>query len=238
MNGCAVGISAAIEQARWGAWDEEVTMAPRHYAHAVQQAGGLALLLPPDDAAEAAPERWLDRIDALILSGGSDIDPAFYGQAPHPATTGIRPERDRFETVLTRAALERGMPVLGICRGMQLMVACAGGRLHQHLPHVVGHSRHQAARGVYGPHAVTTVPGSLLAALIGPQATVPSYHHQGVAEPGSLTVSAYADDGTVEAVERPGAGFFLGVLWHPEAGDDARLFEALVAAAAVPSSLP
>ena len=120
MDGLAVGISAAVEQARWGAWDEVVTMAPRYYSHAVQQAGGLALLLPPDDVAEAAPERWLDRIDALLISGGNDIDPAFYGQTPHPETKGIWPERDRFEIALARAAVERKMPLLGICRGMEL----------------------------------------------------------------------------------------------------------------------
>src|SRR5437016_4918928 len=105
MNGYAVGISAALEQARWGAWDSEVLLAPRSYARAVQGAGGLALLLAPDDVAEAAPERWLDRIDALLLSGGSDVDPALYGQPPHPETKSIRPERDRFEIALTRAAL-------------------------------------------------------------------------------------------------------------------------------------
>jgi gamma-glutamyl-gamma-aminobutyrate hydrolase PuuD len=118
MDGCVVGISAAVEQARWGPWNEMATMAPRHYSIAVQNAGGIAFLLPPDDLAEAAPERWLDRLDALILSGGSDIDPAFYGQQPHPEVKLVHPERDRFEIALARGAVERGMPVLGICRGM------------------------------------------------------------------------------------------------------------------------
>src|SRR2546429_4809732 len=111
MTGCAVGISAAIERAKWGPWDQEIAMAPLTYADCVQEAGGLALLLAPDDAAEAAPERWLDRIDALLLSGGNDIDPAFYGQPPHSETQGIRPERDRFEIALTRAAIDRRLPV-------------------------------------------------------------------------------------------------------------------------------
>src|SRR4051812_20416596 len=121
MNGCAVGITAAIEQVKWGPWDEVATMAPRSYARAVQESGGLALLLAPDDAAEAAPERWLDRIDALLLSGGNDIDPASYGQQPHPETNDVWPQRDRFEIALTRAALARGMPLLGTCRGMELL---------------------------------------------------------------------------------------------------------------------
>jgi putative glutamine amidotransferase len=224
-----VGISGYVETVHSGDWTRPVTFAPQSYVTAVHAAGGRAVVLPPSpDGAD----RVVAALDALILAGGADLDPALYGAAREPATAEPRPDRDAGESALLAAATAAGLPVLGICRGMQLMVACAGGRLHQHLPDVIGHSRHQAARGVYGPHAVTTVPGSLLAALIGPQATVPSYHHQGVADPGSLTVSAYADDGTVEAVERPGAGFFLGVLWHPEAGDDRRLFEALVAAAA------
>jgi putative glutamine amidotransferase len=146
----------------------------------------------------------------------------------------VRPDRDAGEIALLAAAAEAELPVLGICRGMQLMVAAAGGELHQDLPAFVGHHRHRAVPGEFGSHDVEIVAGSRLHALIGPHATVPSYHHQGVADAGALEVSGHADDGTVEAVEHGEAPFWLGVLWHPEAGTDLRLFEALVEAAAAP----
>jgi putative glutamine amidotransferase len=230
-----VGITAYVETVHSGDWERLVTLLPQQYVASIHGAGGRAVVLPP---ATEGTDRVIAALDALVLAGGADLDPACYRAAPEPATTGLRPDRDAGESALLAAATAADLPVLGICRGMQLMVAAGGGRLHQHLPDVVGHHRHRPAPGVYGSHPVQTVPGSLLAGLIGPHATVPSYHHQGVADPGTLTVSARADDGTIEAVERPAARFWLGVLWHPEAGDDARLFEALVAAAAVPSSLP
>jgi putative glutamine amidotransferase len=236
MNGCAVGISAAIEQVKWGAWDEVVTMAPRSYARAVQQAGGLALLLPPDDVAEAAPERWLDRIDALLLSGGNDIDPAFYAQPPHSETNDIWPERDRFEIALTRVALERGMPVLGVCRGMELLNVARGGDLVQHLPDAVGHGEHRHTPGAFADHEVRLEPGSLAARVIGAeQTTVKSHHHQGVDRLGEgLKATGWSvGDEIVEAVEvdpreHP---FVLGVLWHPEEEERSRVVGALLEAA-------
>ncbi len=235
MDGCAVGITAAVEQARWGAWDEIVTMAPRSYARAVQDAGGLALLLPPDDAAEAVPERWLDRIDALLLAGGSDIDPASYSQPPHPETKGIRPERDRFEIVLVGAALRRGMPVLGVCRGMQLLNVALGGDVVQHLPDVTGRSDHRHTPGSYSDHEVRLRPDSLAARVIGPERTlVKSHHHQGLGELGEgLQESGWADDGVVEAIELEAGAhpFALGVLWHPEEEERSRVIGALVEAA-------
>src|SRR5512133_1495757 len=159
MNCCAVGVTAAVERANWGAWDEVVTMAPQSYARAVQQAGGLTLILPPDDVAEAAPDRWLDRLDALLLAGGQDIDPASYGQRPHPETKRISPERDRFEIALARAALDRGLPLLGVCRGMQLLNVALGGDLVQHLPDHVGHDGHRRTLGTFGDHQVRLEPG-------------------------------------------------------------------------------
>jgi putative glutamine amidotransferase len=232
---CAVGITAAIEQARIGHWNETSTLAFRSYSLAVQRAGAIALLLPPDDLAEAAPERWLDRIDALLLSGGNDIDPVFYGQAPHPETTGVRPERDRFETVLTRAALERGMPVLGICRGMQLLNIARGGDIVQHLPDVVGHADHRHTPGSFTDHEVRLEPGSLAARVAGAdRESVKSHHHQGVGELGEgLRASGWADDGTVEAIELgpDDHRFALGVLWHPEEQEESRAIAALVEAA-------
>jgi putative glutamine amidotransferase len=223
-----VGITAYVETVHSGDWHRAATLLPQQYVTAVHAAGGRAVVLPP--AVEGA-DRVVAALDALILAGGADLDPARYGAEPEPATTGLRPDRDAGELALLAAAAAADLPVLGICRGMQLMVAAGGGRLHQHLPDLVGHHRHRQAPGRYGDHPVRTGPGTVLAGLIGPHATVPSYHHQGVADPGVLTVSAWADDGTIEGVERPAARFWLGVLWHPEAGDDPRLFGALVAAA-------
>jgi putative glutamine amidotransferase len=195
---------------------------------AVHAAGGRALVVPP--LPEGARE-VVAALDALVLAGGSDLDPAVYGAEPDPRTTGVRPDRDAGEVALLRAADAVDLPVLGICRGMQLMVAVAGGRLVQHLPDVVGSDRHRGTPGVYARHPVTTVAGSRLAALLGDGADVPSYHHQGIADPGSLAVCAHADDGTIEGVEVPGPRFRVGVLWHPEAGPDGRLVEGLVTAA-------
>jgi putative glutamine amidotransferase len=241
MNGLAVGITAAIEQARWGAWDAEVTMAPRSYARAVQGGGGLALLLPPDDVAEAAPERWLDRIDALLLSGGQDIDPAVYGQRPHPETQGISPERDRFEIALARAALERGMPLLGVCRGMEILNIARGGDLIQHIPDVVGHNDHRHTPGAFADHEVRLEPGSLAARVIGAERTsVKSHHHQALGRLGDGLIAsgwsveeASVEEGLVEAIEVDGAepSFALGVLWHPEEDQRSRVIGALLEAA-------
>jgi putative glutamine amidotransferase len=232
----AVGVTAALEKARWGPWDGVVTMAPRSYAAAVQQVGGLALLLAPDDVAEAAPERWLERIDALLLSGGSDIDPAFYGQRPHPETRDVWPERDRFEIALARAALDGGMPVLGICRGMELLNVARGGDLIQHLPDAVGHSDHRQAPGSFTDHEVRLAPGSLAARSVGGErATVRSHHHQGVGELGDgLLATGWSQGGEiVEAFELDQGAhpFALGVLWHPEEDERSHVVGALVDAA-------
>ena len=236
MNGCAVGITAAIEQARWAAWDEEVTFAPRYYARAVQAAGGLALLLPPDDVAEAAPERWLDRIDALLLSGGNDIDPAVYGQPPGPETQGIRPERDRFEIALARAAIERRMPLLGICRGMELLNVARGGGLIQHIPDAYGDGSHPHTPGTFSDHEIRLESGSLAARAAGSELIhVHSAHHQGVAELGAgLKASGwFGDQGIIEAIELDQAEhpFALGVLWHPEVEVNSPIINSLVEAA-------
>jgi putative glutamine amidotransferase len=229
---CAIGICAAIEQVRWGPWEETVTMAPRSYATAVQATGALALLLPPGDG--TAPDAVLDRVDALILTGGSDVDPAFYGAASHPETKDTWPERDRFELALARAALERGMPVLGICRGMQVLNLALGGTLVQHIPDLVGHDHHRHTPGAFADHEVRLEPGSLAAAAAGAeQVTVKSHHHQGVDELGEgLAVTGWAvPDDLVEAIEVRDHPFALGVLWHPEEEERSRVVEALVAAA-------
>ncbi len=230
----AIGICAAVERVRWAAWDETVTMAPRSYAAAVQSAGALALLLPPDDAAAEAPDSLLDRVDALLLAGGSDIDPASYGAQSHPATTGAWPERDRFELGLVHRALERDMAVLGICRGMQMLNVACGGTLAQHLPEVVGHEEHRHTPGTFCDHEVRLEPGSLAARAAGAERlAVKSHHHQGIDELGEgLAVTGWAvEDDLAEAIELPDRRFALGVLWHPEEDMKSRVVGALVKAA-------
>lgn len=223
-----VGITCYVEQAAWGVWDVPAAVLPFRYVERVESAGGRAVVLPPTAAAD---DVVLDRLDAVVFAGGADLDPELYGEQPHAQTTGLRPERDAAELPLMRSALDRDLPVLGICRGMQVMSVVRGGRLTQHLPDVVGHDRHRPAPGVYGLHEVRLAPGSAVHAILGDTVSVPSYHHQGLAAAGSLTVTGWADDETPEVVEDPSRRFALGVLWHPEASDDARLFEALVSAA-------
>ena len=216
-----IGISAYVEHAKWGPWAREATVLPQVYVTAVHAAGGRAVVIPPFP--EGVTE-VVAALDGLILAGGGDLDPAVYGAEPDPRTTGIRPARDAGEVALLRAAIDADLPTLGICRGMQLMSALAGGMLVQHL------EGHRGGPGVYLPHPVTTVPGTRLAGILGGSTEVPSYHHQGVTDPGSLTVGAHAFDGTIEGVEDPAARFRVGVLWHPEQGTDPRLFQALLAA--------
>jgi putative glutamine amidotransferase len=230
----AVGISAALERARWGPWEETVTMLPRSYAAAVQRAGALALLLPPDDGALDAPDPLLDLIDGLILAGGSDLDPALYGAAPDPATGDTWVERDRFELALALRALERGMPVLGVCRGMQLLNVARGGTLVQHLPNLLGGDDHRHTPGAFGDHDVRLQPGSLAARAAGAERiTVKSHHHQGIAQLGEgLRATGWSvNDDLVEAVELLEHPFVLGVLWHPEEDERSRVVGALVDAA-------
>jgi gamma-glutamyl-gamma-aminobutyrate hydrolase PuuD len=230
-----IGISAYTEQARWGAWDTPALLLPRRYANSVTAAGGIPVLLPPVPGIEHA----VTRLDGLILSGGGDIDPAVFGAQAHPATGGIRPDRDTAEFALAAAALERGLPFLGICRGLQVLNVARGGTLHQHLPALVGHDGHAPVPGSYGSHLVTVAPGSRLAGLLGDpgplaEFPVPTHHHQAIDRLGAgLTATAWTADGVIEAVEltAPERGFAMAVQWHPEAGDDPRLFRALVAAA-------
>lgn len=228
MRRPVIGISAYREQARWGVWDMPAVLVPAGYVDKVAAAGGLPLVLPPSTSLDP---QVLDLLDGLVLAGGADLDPQRYGEPAHPETSGWRPDRDAGELAVLDGALQRDLPVLGICRGLQVMAVHAGGRLEQHLPDVVGHERHRPEPGVFGEHGVRLAEGSLVHAALGARATVRSYHHQGVADAGSLTVTGWADDGTVEVVEVPGRRFALGVLWHPEAADDPRLFDALVAAA-------
>ena len=234
MDSCAIGIAAALERVRWEAWDETVAMAPRSYASAVQAAGAIALLLPPDPAAAESPDRFLDRLDGLLLAGGADVDPASYGADRHSETKTTWPERDRFEIALVRKALDRDMPVLGICRGMQLLNVALGGTLVQHLPDTLGHEDHRRTPGVFGDHEVRLEPGSLAARAAGAErVTVKSHHHQGIDRLGEEPLASgwSHNDEVIEAFELPDRRFALAVLWHPEEDPDSPLIGALVDAA-------
>ena len=221
-----VGITTDVQVTTFGAWTEESALVPTDYTRAVERAGGRPLLVPPS---EDGLEETLHVLDGLVLSGGSDLDPGTYGHEPHPETKGVLEDRDRAELALLHAALDRDMPVLAVCRGSQVLNVGLGGDLVQHLPEVVGHDNHKHTPGEYADHDVSLDPGTRLGALLGEHAPVKSHHHQGFGKLGSgLREAAHADDGTVEALEDPSRRFALGVLWHPEAGEDMRLFEAFV----------
>jgi putative glutamine amidotransferase len=221
-----VGITTYLTRATFGSWEEETALVPADYVRAIERAGGLALLVPPR---EDAIEETLDALDGVLFSGGEDLDPKLYGQEPHPETKGVQGGRDRAELALLQAALARDMPVLAVCRGSQVLNVALGGDLVQHLPEVVGDEKHKHTPGEYADHDVTVEPDTRLGSLIGDRAPVKSHHHQGFGRLGEgLRESARAEDGTLEALEDPSRRFALGVLWHPEAGEDMRLFEALV----------
>ena len=221
-----VGITTYVTPATFGAWVLESALIPYDYVRAVERAGGRAVLVPPF---EDDPDEILDAVDGLVFSGGSDLDPDLYGQEPHPETNGVVPERDSAELALLRAALERDLPVLAICRGSQILNVALGGDLIQHLPDHIGHNGHKERPGEFSEHDVEIEQGTRLSSLLGDRLPVKSHHHQGFARLGSgLKPAARDEDGSVEALEAPERRFTLGVLWHPEAGEDARLFQALV----------
>jgi putative glutamine amidotransferase len=223
-----IGLTTYAEEARFGLNDTFAAVLPLSYVHAVHASGGRAVLVTPD-----APDTdVLDGLDGIMFTGGSDVDPGLYGEQPHP-TTVVKPERDAAELMLMRAALAADLPLLGICRGMQLMAVAYGGRLYQHLPDVLGHNDHRPLSGPkFGQHIVRFKPGSRVARIVGESTVVNSFHHQGVHDPGQLVPVGWCpEDGLIEAVEDPLKRFTVGVQWHPEDTADFRLFEALVACA-------
>ncbi|MFD4873601.1 gamma-glutamyl-gamma-aminobutyrate hydrolase family protein [Streptomyces sp. NPDC058420] len=221
-----IGISTYLEAgARWGTWELEAALLPAGYPRLVQRAGGLAAMLPPDSPEQAAAT--VARLDGLVIAGGPDVEPIRYGAERDPRTGPPAAARDAWELALIEAALTAGVPLLGICRGMQLLNVAVGGTLVQHI------DGHAETPGVFGHHPVKPVPGTLYAAAVPEETSVPTFHHQRVDRLGAgLTVSAWAGDGTPEAVELPSADWVLGVQWHPEMGEDLRVMRALVEAAA------
>jgi putative glutamine amidotransferase len=224
-----IGVTTYREQARWGLWDEPADVLHAAYARSIEAAGGAAVLLPPSDAAAALAV--VARIDALVIAGGADVDPARYGDEPHQHTTGWRDDRDTWELALLDAASDAQLPVLGICRGMQVMAVHGGGTLDQHTPDLVGTDDHSPGGAEFGAITVEVVPGTRLAGAIGERGAVACHHHQSVRDHPGFVASAHAADGTMEAMESPDRPFWLAVQWHPETREDAGLFRGLVEAA-------
>ncbi len=224
-----IGITTYEQPARWGVWDLPAALIPAAYVEAVRRAGGRPVLVPPS---EDGVEETLDVLDGIIFSGGADVDPSIYGAEPHPETDSPQAHRDAGELALLRAALQRDLPTLAICRGFQLLNVVRGGDLIQHLPEEVGHQAHKEVPGEFSEHPVEVKEGTRLASVIGARSDVTSHHHQAVGRIGEgLVETAWAADGTLEGLEDPSRRFTVGVQWHPEAGEDAALFEALVAEA-------
>ncbi|MDN5794713.1 MAG: gamma-glutamyl-gamma-aminobutyrate hydrolase family protein [Intrasporangium sp.] len=228
-----IGITTYVEPATRGDWVEVPSaLVPYAYVRQVEQAGGLVVLVPPRlDGDDDLVREVLTRLDGVIISGGADVAPERYGATAHHAVRGCRPDRDTTELAVARVTAQLDVPVLGICRGMQVMAVAAGGVLEQHVPERVGHDGHSPAPAAYGTHAVATVPGTVVAHLLGERLEVPCHHHQSVLTHPGCAASAWAPDGTLEAIEDAAARFRLAVQWHPEEGTDPRLFDALVAAA-------
>ncbi|WP_427131774.1 gamma-glutamyl-gamma-aminobutyrate hydrolase family protein [Pseudarthrobacter sp. S9] len=224
-----IALTSYFQEASWGVWNTTAAILPGTYVQAVVAAGGTPILLPPVGTDESV----LDLVDGLIVVGGPDVDPSLYGATPHPKTKA-QPLRDSHDTVLTRAALHRGLPLFAICRGAQILNVALSGSLIQHIPDVNPDANYQPAPGVYGEAAFSTTPGSLIQGLLGDSATAPCYHHQAIdAVPASLRCTARSHDGTVQALESTDVGWVLGVQFHPEQNpDDLRLFRGFVEAAA------
>jgi putative glutamine amidotransferase len=226
-----IGLSSYREHARWGVWSTSADMLPSDYALAVEAAGGTPVLLPPSLPYDEAARSVVARLDALVISGGADVQPERYGAEAKPTTVKWQTDRDAWELALLDAAAERGLPTLGVCRGMQVMAVHAGGALEQHVPDVVGHERHNPGGDAYGDTTVSIAPASRLAGILGDAPVVACHHHQSVTSHPGFDAVAWADDGLLEAIEAPGDRLLLAVQWHPEVTAERGLFRALVEAA-------
>ena len=230
-----IGLTTYREQAAWGVWDQRADLLPTQYAAAVESTGGVPVLLPPVGQPGAA-DAVVARLDGLVISGGADVDPGRYGEDAHPRTASWREDRDAWESALLDAADAVGLPVLGVCRGMQVMAVHAGGSLEQHVPDLVDHEQHSPGGDEFGAIAVATVAGTRLAGLVGGDLSVNCHHHQSVRTHPGFDAVAHAADGTLEAMETPGERFCVGVQWHPETAADVGLLAGLVRAAAAYAS--
>ena len=234
-----IGITCYVETIDRPPWvSQPSAVLPRMYLDHVARAGGIPVILPPGDGAltdleaDVRAREVLARVDGLIIAGGADVQASRYAALPHPTSQAPRPDRDAWELALARVSAETGIPVLGVCRGMQIMAVANAGTLDQHLPDMVGTDVHLPTAGVFARHTVRVAAGSRLADVLGTATLdVPTYHHQGVATHPGYTATAWTADGVVEAFEDPDAPFRLAVQWHPEAADEAELFQSLVAAA-------
>ena len=228
-----IGVTCYEEEASWGSWRTVAALLPVSYVRNLENAGAIPVLLPPQHLTALEAEHLVARLDGIVIAGGNDMAPSYYGEASHEQTVVAGGQRDELELKTITAAAEAAVPTLAICRGLQILNVARGGSLVQHLPDVVGHEGHSPTPGDFGEHVVKIEPGSKLASLLAwESAGVPTHHHQGIGELGrGLTPSAYAEDGVIEAVEDTTVPFLVGVQWHPEAGGDPSLFEALVAAA-------
>ena len=229
-----IGVTTYLEQSQTGDWDVPASFLPKVYLDAVTNAGGIAILLPPQPVDHDIATRVVNSLDGLIVAGGKDVDPARYGQAPHPTTDSPRLDRDAWEDALLTAAIETELPFLAICRGLQMLNVALGGTLHQHLPEVVGHARFSGDHGIFSTNEVVVVGQGLVPDLLAdtPTLTVKSYHHQAIDEVASGLHVTAESDGVVQAVEVEGVPFGVAVQWHPEQDpSDLRLFQGLVGAA-------
>jgi putative glutamine amidotransferase len=226
-----IGLTTYREEAAWGVWRQRADVLPTQYAAAVESTGGVPVLLPPV-AQPGAADAVVARLDGLVISGGADVEPERYGEEAHPRTAGWRADRDAWEIALLDAADAVGLPVLGVCRGMQVMAVRAGGALDQHVPDLVGHERHSPGGDEFGAVSVRTLPGTRLAVLVGDELAVSCHHHQSVRTHPGFDAVARAADGSLEAMEAPGDRFCVGVQWHPETAADVGLLAGLVRAAA------
>lgn len=234
-----IGLTTYRENAQWGVWSQGADLLPASYADAIVRAGGVPVLLPPATDDPDAAASLVERLDGLVISGGADVDPVQYGEEPQERTVVVRPDRDAWELALLTSAAAANLPTLGVCRGMQVMAVAAGGTLDQHTPDLVGHHEHNPQPGVFGDTEVTTADDSALQSIVGHTVTVHCHHHQSVRSHPGYVATAWAADGSLEAMEAQGSAqgsvagsrFCLGVQWHPEAGQDQRLFDALVRAA-------